>query len=136
MIHTIRKQLYERSLGLLLIRLGVGLVFLMHGIMKLQNLAGINSFFVHLGLPAPIALLIALLETIGGIALIFGIFTRVFALLLGIEMIVAIFITNPTLSGGWQQHELEALLMAVSFGLVYLGSGKWSLWHWDPKIDR
>src|SRR6185312_17211866 len=94
MIHTIRKQLYERSLGLLLIRLGVGLVFLMHGIMKLQNLAGINSFFVHLGLPAPIALLIALLETIGGIALIFGIFTRVFALLLGIEMIVAIFITN------------------------------------------
>jgi len=135
MIKHLNKQLYEKNLGLLLIRVGTGLVFFMHGIMKLQSIGMINTFFTHLGLPAPIAMLIALLETVGGLALIFGVFTRVFAVLLGIEMLVAIFITGGP-AKGWAQHELEALLMAVSFGLVYTGSGRFSLWHWDPKMDR
>jgi putative oxidoreductase len=135
MIRHINKQLYERGLGLLLIRVGTGAVFFMHGIMKLQSMAATNAMFTHMGLPAPTAALIAALETIGGLALIFGIFTRVAALLLGIEMLVAIFITGG-IAKGWNQHEMEALLMAVSFGIVYTGSGKFSLWHWDPKIDR
>jgi uncharacterized membrane protein YphA (DoxX/SURF4 family) len=135
MIHHLNKQLYEKSLGLLLIRVGAGSVFFMHGIGKLGSMAMITGFFIHLGLPGWTAPAIAFLETVGGLALVFGIFTRVAALLLGIEMLVAIFLTGFT-KGGWSQHELEALLMAVSFGLVYTGSGKWSLWHWDPKIDR
>lgn len=135
MIRTLNRQLYEKSLGLLLIRVGTGLVFFMHGVTKLSSIAAINGFFVHLGLPAPVAMFIALLETIGGLALVFGIFTRVFALLFGIEMLVAIFLTGG-IAKGWTPHELEAYLMAVSFGLVYTGSGMFSLWHWDPKIDR
>jgi uncharacterized membrane protein YphA (DoxX/SURF4 family) len=135
MIRHINRQLYERNLGLLLIRIGTGLVFFMHGVMKLQSIDMINKFFVHLGLPAPVALCIAVLEVVGGLALILGIFTRVFAVLFGIEMLVAIFLTGG-IAKGWTGHELEAYLMAVSFGLVYTGSGKLSLWHWDPKIDR
>jgi putative oxidoreductase len=135
MIRHLNKQLYEKNLGLLLIRVGTGLVFLMHGIMKMQNIAMINGFFNHLGLPPGTAMLIAILEVVGGLALVLGIFTRVFAILLGIEMLVALVITGG-LSQGWDKHELEALLMAVSFGLVYTGSGKFSIWHWDPKIDR
>ena len=136
MIRHLNKQLYEKNLGLLLIRVGTGLVFFMHGIMKLQSIGMINSFFTKsLGLPPGTAMLIAALETVGGLAIVFGIFTRVFAILLGIEMLVAIFLTGG-IAKGWEQHELEALLVAVSFGLVYTGSGKFSLWHWDPKIDR
>jgi len=135
MIRHLNKQLYEKNLGLLLIRVGTGLVFFMHGIMKLQSIDMINKMFTHLGLPAPIGVLIAVLETVGGLALVFGVFTRVFAILLGIEMLVAIFLTGGP-AAGWQQHELEALLVAVSFGLVYTGSGKFSIWHWDPKVDR
>jgi putative oxidoreductase len=135
MLRHLNKQLYERSLGLLLIRVGTGLVFFMHGTSKLGSMAMTTGFFMHLGLPGWTAPAIALLETIGGLALILGIFTRVFALLLGIEMLVAIFLTGFT-QGGWSAHELEGLLMAVSFGIVYTGSGRFSLWHWDPKIDR
>jgi putative oxidoreductase len=135
MIRHLNKQLYERNLGLLLIRVGTGLVFLMHGIMKFQTLDMVNKMFTHLGLPAPVAAIIALIETVGGLMLITGIFTRVAAVVLGIEMLVAIFL-NGGINAGWQQHELEALLMAVSFGLVYTGSGKFSIWHWDPKMDR
>ena len=134
MLRHLNKQLYERNLGILLIRVGTGLVFFMHGVMKLQSIDMVNKMFNHLGLPAPIGMLIAALETVGGLALVFGVFTRVFAVLLGIEMLIAIFLTGGP-NTGWQQHELEALLMAVSFGLVYTGSGKWSIWHWDPK-DR
>ncbi len=136
MIRTLNKQLYEKNLGLLLIRVGTGLVFFMHGVMKLQGIAAINSFFTKsLGLPPGTAMLIAILEVVGGAALVFGIFTRVFAFLLAIEMLVAIFLTGG-IAKGWTGHELEAYLMAVSLGLVYTGSGKFSIWHWDPKIDR
>ena len=136
MIRHLNKQLYEKNLGLLLIRVGTGLVFFMHGVMKLQNIGMINSFFTKgLGLPPGTAMLIAAIETVGGLMLITGIFTRVAAVVLGIEMLVAIFLTGG-ISKGWDQHELEALLMAVSFGLVYTGSGKFSIWHWDPKMDR
>jgi hypothetical protein len=44
-------------------------------------------------------------------------------------MVVAIFTTG--LSKGWQAHELEALLMAASFALVYMGSGRFSLWRME-----
>ena len=135
MIRHLNKQLYEKNLGLLLIRVGTGLVFFMHGIMKLQSIDMVNKMFTHMGLPAPIGVLIACLETVGGAMLVAGVFTRVAALLLGVEMLVAIFLTGGP-NAGWQQHELEALLMAVSFGLVYTGSGKFSIWHWDPKMDR
>jgi putative oxidoreductase len=135
MIHSLRKQLFELSFGLFLIRVGAGLVFFMHGVNKLMAMSATTNMFVHMGLPGWVAPAIAFLETVGGAALVLGIFTRVFALLLGIEMLVAIFLTGG-IGKGWPQHELEAFLMAVSFGLVYTGSGKLSLWHWDPKIDR
>jgi putative oxidoreductase len=136
MIRHLNKQLYEKNLGLLLIRVGTGLVFFMHGIMKLQSIGMINGYFTKsLGLPPGTAMLIAAIETVGGLMLVFGVFTRVAAVVLGLEMLVAIFLTGGP-GKGWEQHEMEALLMAVSFGLVYTGSGKFSLWHWDPKIDR
>jgi putative oxidoreductase len=137
MIRHLNKQLYEKNLGLLLIRVGTGLVFFMHGITKLQSIGMVNSFFTKsLGLPPGVAMLVAVIEVVGGAMLVLGVFTRVAAVVLGIEMLVAIFLTGGPAKGGWEQHELEALLMAVSFGLVYTGSGKFSLWHWDPKIDR
>jgi putative oxidoreductase len=129
MMNAVSRQLYERSLGLLLLRVGVGLVFFMHGLSKVQGISGTEMFFSHgLGLPVWVAIFIAWLEVIGGIALILGVFTRGFAFAFGIEMIVAIFITGLG-KGGWSGHELEALLMVTSFSIVYLGSGRFSLWR-------
>jgi len=131
MINVVSRQLYERSLGLLLLRVGVGLVFFMHGLTKVQNLPGIMGFFAHLGLPAWVAVAIAWLEVVGGVALVVGVATRLFAFLFGVEMLVAIFLGG--IGRGWQAHELEALLMTVSFALVYLGSGRISLWRMECK---
>ncbi len=129
MMNAVSRHLYERSLGLLLLRVGVGLVFFMHGFNKMQDMAMTASFFAHMGLPAWVAFVVSWLEVIGGVALIVGIATRFFAFLLGIEMLVAILLIG--IGRGWQVHEMEALLVAASFALVYMGSGRFSLWRME-----
>ena len=116
----------NRSLGLLLIRVAIGLVFIMHGWTKVNNLGMIEGMFVGFGLPAWTATFIAYLELVGGAALILGVLTRLFGLLLGIEMLVAIYLTG--IGTGYKPHELEILLMLVSFGIAFVGSGHYSLW--------
>ena len=117
----------DRSLGILLIRIGTGLVFLMHGWMKVSNLAGAEGMFVGFGLPAWVGIVIAYLEVIGGIALILGIATRIFGTAFAIEMFVAIFLAGG-IAAGYRPHELELFLMLVSAGLAFHGSGKYSLY--------
>lgn len=121
----------HRSLGLLLIRIAVGLVFLMHGWQKIHNLSGVEGMFVHFGLGGGTGIFIAWLEVIGGIAMILGILPRLFGALFGIEMLVAIFIGGaPT---KYQPHELEIFLMLVSFGIALAGSGRFAIWSGECK---
>lgn len=116
----------NRSLGLVLIRVAVGLVFLMHGWMKVNNMQMIEGVFIGMGLTGGTAVFIAWLEVIGGIAMMLGVFTRVFGVVFGIQMIVAYFLTGG-FSTPYQKHELEIVLMLLSFGLALTGSGKYSV---------
>src|SRR5256885_17248403 len=82
--------------GVLPLRGLLGLLFLMHGGTKLfgwfpsvaAGIPGTATFFTMLGIqPEPlVAVLIGLLEFLGGIALVFGLLTRVFSFLLCIDM--------------------------------------------------
>ena len=77
-INRLSRLTRNRNLGLFLIRLGTGLVFLMHGWMKINNLGGTEGMFIHFGLGGPTGIFIAYLEVIGGLCLILGIFSRIF----------------------------------------------------------
>ncbi len=70
--------------------IGVGFHFTGHG--KLSNLERTTGFFSDLGIPFPgaNALFVSLLEFVGGLFLVAGLFTRVFAALLSCSMIVAL----------------------------------------------
>lgn len=131
MLRRISRFWYRRSLGLLLIRIGTGAVFFAHGLLKLQNLAGTEGFFTKsLHLPPGTATLVMLFELIGGIMLIAGVGARFAGAVLGIEMLVAIYITG--LDKGWPAHELEFLLMALAFGIALGGAGKLRMSHlWE-----
>jgi len=124
---------YQPSLGLLLVRVATGLVFFMHGWSKIHNVPMVTGMMMHLGVAAPgfFGPFIAYLEVIGGLALIFGILTRVFAAALGIEMIFAIFLTG--IGTGYQPHELEIMLMLISFGIALTGSGRYALYRMECK---
>jgi len=84
----------SRDWGITILRVMVGIVFLAHGSQKLfvSGFAGVQGAFAHIGIPLPTIMgpFIALLEFAGGIALIAGLFTRWVAILLAIEMAVAV----------------------------------------------
>lgn len=126
-LNRVSKFWYQPSLGLLLVRVGAGSIFLIHGWEKLQHLTGVASFFVSLGLPAWMAVFVSLVEVVGGVMLIFGVATRVAGAALGINMLVAIFLTG--VGRGFHAHEFEMLLGAVSLGVALAGSGKYRLTH-------
>ena len=116
---------YQRSFGLLLFRVAIGLVFFMHGWSKVNGLGGVEAMFVALGLWAWVGVFIAWLEVVGGLALILGVATRFFGLVFAIEMLVAVFITG--LGGGYRSHEMELFLMLASLGIAFAGSGRFSI---------
>ncbi len=91
-VNRVTRHSYNRSAGLLLIRLALGLLFFTHGLMKVQALSMVAQEFVHFGFFPWVGYFIAWLEVIGGLALVLGVATRLFALLFGIEMLVATFL--------------------------------------------
>jgi len=115
--------------GPLPIRILAGIAFIIHGLPKLLNIAGSQISFGKMGLPPDLAMLIVLLEVIGGIALLLGILTRVASILFIIEMIGAILtVTLP--KGFVGGYELNLLLMSMSISLLLTGPGRISI-EWD-----
>ncbi|MDR3547624.1 MAG: DoxX family protein [Candidatus Pacebacteria bacterium] len=125
-INRTSRFLYKRSLGLLLIRLALGLLFFTHGLMKVEQLSLVAAMFEHLGFFPWVGFFIAWLELIGGLALILGIATRVFAALFGIEMLVATIIV-----GFARGIDIEFVLCIVSFALALMGSGRYSVFKME-----
>jgi len=76
---------------LLAVRLYWGVQFLQTGIGKLQHLDRVTDFFTSLGLPMPhlTAIFVGSLETVGGGLLVLGLASRITALLLAVNMLVA-----------------------------------------------
>ena len=128
---------FVEHLTWLLIRLTVGLMILPHGIPKLT--AGVAATaamaLAKRGIePAePLAILIILLETLGGLCVALGLFTRFFAAAIAIEMTVIVWQYFPKF--GWTGPGYEYPLM---WGLIMLavalrGGVPWSL---DRKIGK
>lgn len=127
--------------GLLILRVALGIIFLVHGWPKvnpnspMKGLAGFGGFLKSLGIPLPslFALVVGLLETAGAVLLILGIFTRLIAAGLAIDMLVAILMVKRGMQkarfmdpqkGGW---EFEFALMSAALALLFTGAGAISL---------
>lgn len=120
-----------KPLALLLLRGALGIVFIAHGYPKLFGQAGISpQFFVQHDLPGSFVYVAGVLEMFGGGLLILGLFTRGVALLLALEMGVALWKVH--LAGGYlrvHEYEFPLLLCAASFTLATLGAGLLSIDH-------
>jgi putative oxidoreductase len=117
--------------GLLVLRLALGLIFFTHGYPKLAHpSAGMQSFFVQHGLPGYFVYVSGVLEVFGAVLLALGVFTRAAALLLAIEMAVAIWKVHSA-AGIYAVHDYEFPLavLAGSFALATVGAGLLSLDH-------
>lgn len=132
LINKVSRYCKNHHVGLLLIRVGTGLIFFMHGWMKINHLDMVAGMFAHFGLGGGVGVFIAWLEVVGGIAMILGIATRFFGAVFAIEMLVAIFLTGG-FANGYQPHELELYLMLVSAGIALSGSGKYSVFAMECR---
>jgi putative oxidoreductase len=111
-----------------------GIVFIAHGIPKFYDISGGYGFFQSINLPPELFIPIALLEVIGGLAILFGILTRIASALFIIEMIGAI-VTAKLSNGFIGGYEFELLLISICITLVILGPGKISIENYLLKRE-
>ena len=135
-------KLLEKNtdLGLLVLRLSIGILMLLHGIAKLTHGAGgIEQMLEGMGLPAFIAYGVYIGEVIAPLFIIFGYGTRVAAAIFAFNMIVAVGMAHSgdiftlSKSGGWT-IELQGLYFFGAVALIFTGAGKYALSNkhiWD-----
>ena len=82
---------HTQSLFLLFVRVYWGWQLAQNGWGKLHNLDNVTQFFASLGLPAPgpTAFFVSSFELVGGILLALGLFSRITALGIAVDMLVA-----------------------------------------------
>ena len=111
-----------------LLRFVTGLLYLQHGLNKFFNFPATPNHRAY-ELFTLVPGLAGILETVGGILLIFGLFTRPVAFILSGEMAFAYFMAHqpraiyPASNGG----ELAVLYCFVFLYLFVAGGGEWSL---------
>lgn len=128
----------KNELGSLILRVMFGLTFFIHGLVKFQGgISNLAGFFESLGIPGFMAYVVAIIELVGGVAIIFGLGIRVVSILLALIMVGAIFTVK--LSAGFlgngqsAGYELDLLLLAISMYFIFANKSKYSL---DQKFFK
>jgi putative oxidoreductase len=122
------------SLGLLVLRLAIGLVFVVHGANKLfvTGVPSVMGFLAELGItpPALWAWSVTLGELAGGAALIVGVLTRVAACVTAASMMVAIATVLWVRGFFVPGYEFALTLLAASVALQLAGPGRYAVDTW------
>ena len=131
------------SKSLLIVRVFLGVIFFAHGAQKVfgwfggPGLRGTIAYFKQaLGVPAPLSVLAALTELLGGVGMIVGLLVRPAAVGLIIVMLVAVatvhwrngFFINWSLEPG-KAHgfEMNFALIGMALAVLVGGAGAWSI---------
>jgi putative oxidoreductase len=113
----------------------IGVIFILHGISKLNP--GFAENLPNMGLPAEMQIPIALAELIPGILLIIGVLSRLSASLISIIMLGAIFMIKGASSiTGKGGVEFDLILLASALVIMIVGPGRISLAQAIKKIPR
>lgn len=123
--------------AILVIRIGIGIMFILHGYPKLLGgierwtslgMNGPGSIGIHFWYPFW-GLLAALSEAIGGLFLVIGFQVRLSALMMLFTMIFAI-VFHVVSGKGSPYHAIESAFIFI--GIILSGSGKYTL-QWIVK---
>lgn len=132
----------DNDISSLVLRVMLGIVFFPHGAQKLfgwfggNGFSGTMAFFTdQMGIPSVLAFLAIMAESVGALAVIAGFLTRIGALGIGTNMVVAIFMVH--LPNGFfmnwfgnqqgEGFEYHLLAIAIAAALIIKGGGRWSV---------
>ena len=124
----------QLSLGLLVLRLALGAVFLVHGGQKLFQFgfAGTTQMLTQMNVPAPsiIGPALAIIEPLAGLGVTIGLLTRVAGLAIAVDMLGAI-LTFHLPNGFLVPRGIEFVMMncAAGLALALIGAGQFSADH-------
>ncbi|WP_342044418.1 DoxX family protein [Bacillus sp. OTU530] len=113
----------SNEIGATILRVFLGITFFVHGLAKFQGgIANTAGFFESLGFPGFSAYVVALIELVGGIALVLGIGIRLVSILFVLILAVATvkvklaagFLGNGQMAG----YELDLALLVISLYLA------------------
>lgn len=112
--------------GLVLVRVGLAAVFIAHGYAKLANIDQTIAFFGSLGLASFFAYLVGLVELLGGLAMLLGVYTKYAGYLLALVMLVAIVKVKWAVGfmGGW---EFDLVLLLNALAISWTGPGEYTV---------
>lgn len=117
------------DISLLVLRLALGLIFIVHGWPKLRNLNMTAGHFESMGFkPGNIwGTVVALVEFFGGLAVFFGFYASVGALGIACVMLIALLWKIQRGQGLVGGYELDLILLVTAIAVVLLGSGVYAL---------
>ncbi len=119
-----------QPLALLVLRTVLAIIFFFHGYPKLAHAqGGMQAFFSDHGLPGYFVYVSGILETFGAGLLLLGLFTRPVALLLTVEMAVAIWKVHSRSYFAVHEYEFPLAVAAACFLLATSGAGLVSVDH-------
>jgi len=120
-------------LGMFVLRLTLGSLLLMHGLAKIYSgPASIVERVGRVGLPSAVGYLVYVGEVLAPMLLILGLWTRAAALIVAINMVVAVLLVHTAQlgslngNGGWAL-ELQGFYFFTAVAIMLLGAGKVSV---------
>ena len=118
--------------GKLVLRVMLAGLLILHGISKLMNGIGpIEGMVTKAGLPAVLAYGVYIGEVVAPLFVLIGYFTRPAALVIAINMVVAVFLVHMgqllelSKQGGWAL-ELQGFFFGTALAIALLGAGRFS----------
>lgn len=119
--------------GKLILRLALGVLIMLHGIAKVSSgPAAIVGMVVEAGLPGPVGYLVYVGELLAPLLVILGLWTRPAALVIAVNMVVAVGLAHMdqlwsmSRQGGWAL-ELQGMYLFVALALALIGAGRFSV---------
>lgn len=132
----------DKSFAETVLRVMLGAVMFSHGAQKLLGWFGgrgfeatITSFTGRMHIPELVAILVVLTESFGAAALVLGLFTRLAALAITVDMACAVilvhlkngFFMNWSGTAKGEGFEYHLLMIAIGLALLIKGGGRWSV---------
>ncbi len=123
------------DVAILILRVVVGIVMVAHGLPKLfwKRKVFNKKWRQEYGFPMGSVLLTGIVQAVGGLAIIIGVFTQFAALILALNMLVATYISIWSHSEGFlstpegKGWDVNFLLIGALVALIFLGDGTLSL---------